>query len=147
MDIKKLKDNASIIIPASAALLSILYLSRREKAEEKKGLKEVPFPPNATNLPIFGKYNKLFTFLFLKFLFIHFIFLGHIFALGSCPSKQVTKWHDEIGPIYKIYMGNQLWIMISDPFLAHDIFVKAGSSTSSRPYHRFLIDIYGKNNR
>ncbi|EIE82190.1 hypothetical protein RO3G_06895 [Rhizopus delemar RA 99-880] len=125
MDIKKLKDNASIIIPASAALFSILYLSRREKVEEKKGFKEIPFPPNTTNLPIFG----------------------HIFALGSCPSKQVTKWHEEMGPIYKIYMGNQLWVMISDPFLAHDIFVKAGSSTSSRPYHRFLIDIYGKNNR
>ncbi|EIE86331.1 hypothetical protein G6F55_011727 [Rhizopus delemar] len=44
-------------------------------------------------------------------------------------------------------MGNQLWIMISDPFLAHDIFVKAGSSTSSRPYHRFTTDLYNMNDK
>jgi hypothetical protein len=68
-------------------------------------------------------------------------------GLGKCPSKQITQWHKEIGPVYKLRMGNQLWFMISDPLLAHDIFVKAGSSTSSRPYHRFLIEIYSKNNR
>ncbi|KAG1455412.1 hypothetical protein G6F46_008173 [Rhizopus delemar] len=125
MDTNKLKETAFIIVPASAALLSIAYLSRKGKSEEKKGLIEIPFPPNATNLPIFG----------------------HMFGLGKCPSKQITQWHKEIGPIYKLRMGNQLWFMISDPLLAHDIFVKAGSSTSSRPYHRFLIEIYSKNNR
>lgn len=68
-------------------------------------------------------------------------------SMGEVPSKQITQWHKEAGPIYKIDMGNQLWIMISDPLLAHDIFVKAGKSTSSRPYHRFNVEIYGRNNR
>ncbi|KAG1358224.1 hypothetical protein G6F62_000894 [Rhizopus arrhizus] len=125
MDINKLKETAFIIVPASVALLSIVYLSSKGKSEEKKGFIEISFPPNATNLPIFG----------------------HMLGLGKCPSKQITQWHKEIGPIYKLRMGNQLWFMISDPLLAHDIFVKAGSSTSSRPYHRFLIEIYSKNNR
>lgn len=81
--------------------------------------------------------------LLLNWLFI----VGHMFSLGSTPAKQITKWHKETGPIYKINVGTQLWILISDPNLAHDVFVKAGSSTSSRPYHRFSVDIYGKNNR
>jgi putative exporter of polyketide antibiotics len=55
MDINKLKENAFIIIPASAALLSIIYLSKRERSDEKKGIIEVPFPRNAINWPIFGK--------------------------------------------------------------------------------------------
>ncbi|KAG1452557.1 hypothetical protein G6F56_007786 [Rhizopus delemar] len=70
-----------------------------------------------------------------------------MFALGKTPSKQITQWHKETGPIYKINVGNQLWIMIGDPYLAHDIFVKSGSTTSSRPYHRFNVEIYSKNNR
>lgn len=67
--------------------------------------------------------------------------------MGDVPSKQITQWHKTTGPIYKLNMGNQLWIMISDPFLAHDIFVKAGSSTSSRPYHRFTTDLYNMNDK
>ncbi|KAG1548549.1 hypothetical protein G6F49_009865 [Rhizopus delemar] len=125
MDINKWKENAFIIIPASAALLSIIYLSKRARSDEKKGIIEVPFPHNATNWPIFG----------------------HMLGLGKSPSKQITRWHKETGPIYKLRMGNQLWFMISDPLLAHEIFVKAGSSTSSRPYHRFLIEMYSRHNR
>ncbi|KAG0846929.1 hypothetical protein G6F17_012990 [Rhizopus arrhizus] len=68
-------------------------------------------------------------------------------SLRNCPSSKVTQWHKENGPIFKINMGNQLWIMISDPLLAHEFFVKAGSSTSSRPYHRFNVDIYGRHGR
>lgn len=55
MDINKLKETAFIIVPASVALLSIVYLSSKGKSEEKKGFIEISFPPNATNLPIFGK--------------------------------------------------------------------------------------------
>ncbi|KAG1137605.1 hypothetical protein G6F37_013497 [Rhizopus arrhizus] len=68
-------------------------------------------------------------------------------SLRNCISGKVTQWHNENGPILKINMGNQLWIMISDPLLAHEFFVKAGSSTSSRPYHRFNVDIYGRHGR
>lgn len=68
-------------------------------------------------------------------------------SLGSIPAMQFKKWHDETGPIYKVRMGKQTWVMISDPYLAHEIFVKNGANTSSRPYHRFNCDIYARNSR
>ncbi|KAG1470957.1 hypothetical protein G6F56_002394 [Rhizopus delemar] len=123
MDVKTIKEKALILIPITATLLSVFYLST--KSTEKKGLKEIPYPPHVINWPIFG----------------------HLFSLGNSPSKQVGQWHKELGPIFKIKMGNQLWVIIGDPFLAHEIFVKKGSSTSSRPYHRFNVKIYGKNSR
>ncbi|PHZ10085.1 cytochrome P450 [Rhizopus microsporus ATCC 52813] len=125
MDIEKIKQNATVLIPTGVALLSAIYLLTRGKSNEGKGLKEIPYPPRSIRWPIFG----------------------HMLSMGKVPSKQITQWHKEAGPIYKINMGNQLWIMISDPLLAHDIFVKAGKSTSSRPYHRFNVEIYGRNNR
>ncbi|CAO3695805.1 unnamed protein product [Rhizopus stolonifer] len=123
MDVKTIKEKALVLIPITATLLSVLYLST--KSTEKKGFKEIPYPPLVINWPIFG----------------------HFFTLRNSSSKQVGQWHKELGPIFKIKMGNQLWIMIGDPFLAHEIFVRKGSSTSSRPYHRFNVKIYGKNNR
>ncbi|KAI9269409.1 cytochrome P450 [Sporodiniella umbellata] len=68
-------------------------------------------------------------------------------ALRSSPFKQLEKWHRETGPIYKIDVGDQLWVMIDDPYLAHDVFVKCGTVTSSRPYHRFITEMYSDNNR
>lgn len=142
MDVDKLKQNAHVLIPACLAVLSSLYLLNKSKSNEKKGLKEIPFPSNSISWPLFGIYTykkkelKIFT-----------PSKGHLLSLGDVPSKQMTQWHKTTGPIYKINMGNQLWIMISDPFLAHDIFVKAGSSTSSRPYHRFTTDMYNMNDK
>ncbi|CAO3698961.1 unnamed protein product [Rhizopus stolonifer] len=123
MDLEKLKKHIPLIVPACLAISSLYYLSRSKP--EKKGYREIPYPPHSTQWPIFG----------------------HMISLGDVPSKQITQWHKEAGSIYKINMGNQQWIMISDPLLAHDIFVKAGADTSSRPYHRFTTDIYGMNNK
>ncbi|OAD05122.1 CYP5206 protein [Mucor lusitanicus CBS 277.49] len=52
-----------------------------------------------------------------------------------------------IGPLYQLQLGSQTWIMIADPIIAHEIFVKQGSKSSSRPYHTFAVKIYGRNNR
>ncbi|KAI9282732.1 cytochrome P450 [Sporodiniella umbellata] len=123
IDSKLLKENFSYIVPASIALIS-LYLLSQSKQEEKRGLKEIPHAPTRS-LPIFGQ----------------------MLSLGLSPSKVITKWHEEVGPIYKINMGNQLWIAIADPYLAHEIFAKSGSVTSSRPYHRFANDMYGRHGR
>ncbi|KAI9282730.1 cytochrome P450 [Sporodiniella umbellata] len=91
---------------------------------EKKREGEIPFAPSV-NLPIFG----------------------HLLALSLSPTKQIKKWHKKVGPILKLNMGNQIWVMISDPYLAHDIFVGSGTATSSRPYHHFLSDLYSKGGR
>ncbi|ORZ14121.1 cytochrome P450 [Absidia repens] len=39
-------------------------------------------------------------------------------------------------------MGKQEWYMISDPLLAHEIFVTKGLTTSDRPYHTYITDYY-----
>ncbi|KAI9300742.1 cytochrome P450 [Cunninghamella echinulata] len=44
-------------------------------------------------------------------------------------------------------MGHQKWIVISDPFIAHDIFTTNGAYTSGRPSGTFGHDIYGRNGR
>ncbi|KAG1159852.1 hypothetical protein G6F37_004516 [Rhizopus arrhizus] len=126
MDLERLKQNTPLLLPAYLALLSTLYLLKSSwSTKEKEGMKEIPYPHGSISWPIFG----------------------HMLSLRNCPSSKVTQWHNENGPIFKINMGNQLWIMISDPLLAHEFFVKAGSSTSSRPYHRFNVDIYGRHGR
>lgn len=52
-----------------------------------------------------------------------------------------------IGPLYQLQMGMKTWIMISDPNIAHEIFVKNSIPTSSRPYQSFAVKIYGRNNK
>ncbi|KAI9020041.1 cytochrome P450 [Phycomyces nitens] len=44
-------------------------------------------------------------------------------------------------------MGAQTWIMVSDPFLAHELFFTRGSLASSRPAHGYLRDIYSAGGR
>ncbi|KAL0082071.1 cytochrome P450, partial [Phycomyces blakesleeanus] len=41
-------------------------------------------------------------------------------------------------------MGAQHWIMISDPYIAHEIFVKNGAKTSGRHEHSFSYEKYAK---
>jgi hypothetical protein len=44
-------------------------------------------------------------------------------------------------------MGVQEWIMISDPYLAHKIFVTNGADTSERPYNSFQSIHYSRNQK
>lgn len=65
-------------------------------------------------------------------------YFGHLFSLGEFQGPTVTKWSEELGPIFKLNMGRQTWMVISDPFLAHEIFVTKGSATIDRPIHTFF---------
>jgi hypothetical protein len=56
MDVDKLKQNAHVLIPACLAVLSSLYLLNKSKSNEKKGLKEIPYPSNSISWPLFGIY-------------------------------------------------------------------------------------------
>ncbi|KAI9266096.1 cytochrome P450 [Sporodiniella umbellata] len=73
---------------------------------------------------------------------------GRIFALRpSSVIRQINKWHKEIGPIYKLNIGEKLWIFVGEPHLAHKIFVENGNATSFRPYHYFITELYAKNHK
>jgi hypothetical protein len=101
----------AIQIASVAVASSALYTSYRLIASSKKnqGLKKIPEP--GSSYPYFG----------------------HVLSLGEFPSKTITQWHAELGPIIKIRMGAQTWIMIDDPALAHKVFVTNGADTSHRP--------------
>ncbi|KAI9276029.1 cytochrome P450 [Sporodiniella umbellata] len=105
------------------SLISIYFFTQK-KPNAKGEIKEIP-TPNTVKLPIFG----------------------HMLSLGSAPFTKLMKWHREVGPIFKLNIGDQVWVMIDDPYLAHEVFVKAGHTTSSRPNHRYIKDIYSKNRR
>lgn len=44
-------------------------------------------------------------------------------------------------------MGVQKFVMVSDPYLAHEIFVTKGTSTSDRPYNTYMTDYYSHGSR
>jgi hypothetical protein len=58
-------------------------------------------------------------------------------ALGASPGAQITKWHQQYGPIIKVKMGIQDWYFIGEPDLAHYIFTENGASSSGRPHSIF----------
>ncbi|ORZ14120.1 cytochrome P450 [Absidia repens] len=65
-------------------------------------------------------------------------YFGHLFSLGEIPGRTVTKWNQELGPMIQLNMGSQVWYVINDPMLAHEIFVTKGAVTSDRPIHTFF---------
>ncbi|KAL9558852.1 hypothetical protein PS6_001063 [Mucor atramentarius] len=72
-------------------------------------------------------------------------FVGHILSIGADANKQFIKWHEELGPIFQIKMGRQIWIMISDRQLAHKVLVTHGAETSFRPYNTWGYRYYSFN--
>ncbi|KAI9486152.1 MAG: cytochrome P450 [Benjaminiella poitrasii] len=74
-------------------------------------------------------------------------YLGHIPLMGSMPAHKITEWHRQLGPILRIRMGVQNWVFISDPYIAHDVFVSQGTLTSGRPYLTFGNGISGVGGR
>ncbi|ORZ02475.1 cytochrome P450 [Syncephalastrum racemosum] len=74
-------------------------------------------------------------------------YLGHLISLGNEPAVQMAKWQRECGPIFRVYMGVQPWIMIGDPYLAHEIFVTNGAATSGRPFQVYSHRYYSMDQR
>ncbi|KAI9266100.1 cytochrome P450 [Sporodiniella umbellata] len=54
-----------------------------------------------------------------------------IFGIYS-PIRKLNQWHTEL-------------VVVKDPKIAHEILVKNGKDISTRPYHRFLSEMYSKN--
>lgn len=67
--------------------------------------------------------------------------------VGKIPAHKITEWHRKLGPILRIKMGVQDWVFISDPNIAHDIFVSQGAITSGRPIINFDSCIIGEGER
>ncbi|KAF8213917.1 cytochrome P450 [Mycena galopus ATCC 62051] len=48
------------------------------------------------------------------------------------PEKTLHKWATEYGPLFSLWMGNQLFVVISDANIARDLLVTQGAIFSSR---------------
>ncbi|KAI7866024.1 cytochrome P450 [Spinellus fusiger] len=70
-------------------------------------------------------------------------YVGHMLHLSDLPHLNMHEWHKELGSIIKVKMGVKDFVVISDPLIAHEVFVKNGSITSSRPYQKFGTEHYG----
>lgn len=73
--------------------------------------------------------------------------VGHMLSLGNSPGLKIKEWHRKYGPIIRLKMGIQTWILVDDPQLSQKIFVSHGIDTSYRPYSTFGYKHYGKNGK
>jgi hypothetical protein len=73
--------------------------------------------------------------------------LGKYYSIENAILSNNFYHDDFIGPLFQLQMGTQRWIMVADPFIAHELFVNQSSKCSSPPYHTFSAKIYSKNNR
>lgn len=73
-----------------------------------------------------------------------YLVVGHMLSLGEFPGATVHKWHEQLGPIIKLHMGVQTWIMVADPILAQKILVLHGTKSAFRPYSHFSYHIHSK---
>ncbi|KAG2228138.1 hypothetical protein INT45_009184 [Circinella minor] len=116
---------APVISIAAAAGLAVYALTTaiRSNTKTPKGYKEIPVADG--RLPYFG----------------------HLLSLGDVPAFKLTELQKKHGSIMKVYMGVQEWIMISDPLMAHEIFMTKGSVTSGRPFQLYTHQYYSINQR
>ncbi|KAI8982678.1 cytochrome P450 [Pilobolus umbonatus] len=109
-------------ISAATALLYSTYKMLSVPDPFKKGLKEIPVPE--------GGYP----------------YIGHLPSLAVNCVDNIMDWHRKNGPIVHFRMGVQHWVSISDPLLAHKVFVTHGAESSSRPQTK-LTDHYSHHGR
>ncbi|KAJ3481074.1 hypothetical protein NLI96_g7906 [Meripilus lineatus] len=96
--------SANVVLPLilGAILLTILPWTLRKNIVDKDGH---PIPPG----PL----------------------LRYAFLRGD-PERSLHVWAKRYGPLFSVWMGNQLCVVISDPQVARDLFVTNGSIFSSR---------------
>ena len=52
--------------------------------------------------------------------------------LRKYPERVLFKWAKQYGPLFSVFMGNQLFVVISDPQVAKDLLVTNGAIFSTR---------------
>lgn len=118
---KEVMPIVSIVVATTILFASYRLIQSSKKS--KKGIREIPVPSSS------------------------YPYVGHMLSLGELPGRKVTEWHNEFGPIIKLHMGVQTWIMIGDPVLAHKIFVSNGADASYRPHSVYSHNHYSLNGK
>ncbi|KAL5518465.1 hypothetical protein ACEPAH_147 [Sanghuangporus vaninii] len=58
--------------------------------------------------------------------------VGSFLSLSHYPERMLDYWYKKFGPLYSLWLGNQLFVIITDPGIAKDLFVTNGAVFSSR---------------
>ncbi|KAL0094798.1 hypothetical protein J3Q64DRAFT_1715966 [Phycomyces blakesleeanus] len=112
---------AAVTVILAYSIHSLVSLRKKNVAVwHRKGYMEIPTPKDS------------------------YPYFGHMLSLGKKPFLQLEKWHQELGPVVHIDMGIQPWVLISDPYIAHELFVKNEVKSSDRMRHAFTYDVYSK---
>lgn len=67
--------------------------------------------------------------------------LGCFPFLDRCPELSFDKWAKKFGNIFSLRLGNQLFVVLSDPAIVKDIFVTHGSIFSSRQFQYVKTEV------
>ncbi|XP_059161769.1 cytochrome P450 2C15-like [Physella acuta] len=59
--------------------------------------------------------------------------LGHLLTLEENPRSQFKKWHEQLGDIYSLYMGNKLVVFICGYDLMKELLLKRRDEFQYRP--------------
>nr|BAL05163.1 cytochrome P450 [Phanerodontia chrysosporium] len=105
----------SVTVAASIGILVLICLLLRVvRRNTKRRLEQIP--PGPIGLPI----------------------LGCLPFLSQYPELNLQRWAKTFGPLYSMWIGNQLFVVISDPQIVKDLVITNGAIFSSRK------DIYVK---
>ncbi|KAI0351870.1 cytochrome P450 [Trametes cingulata] len=99
--------DASTLYALLAVFAPILYLFLRRSSKHKDG---AVVPPGPRGWPVIG----CFTY------------------LARYPELALDKWAKKYGPLFSFSIGNQLFVAISDPYIAKDLMITNGAVFSSR---------------
>lgn len=109
----------------TTAVIYILYGTYHKRKLVDKDGNGIPHGP--VGLPIVGKYSAQFQF--------HLVFtysLGSFPFLTHYPELTLDYWAKRYGPLYSVWLGNQLFVIVSDPNIVKDLMVTNGAIFSSR---------------
>ncbi|RDB24653.1 Licodione synthase [Hypsizygus marmoreus] len=59
--------------------------------------------------------------------------------LGKYPERALNTWAHRFGPLFSIWMGSQLFVVVSDPHIARELLVTNGAIFSTRKKIRIIL--------
>merc|ERR1712115_291879 len=67
--------------------------------------------------------------------------LGHTTLLDEEPQKQLRMWARQYGPLFKLRLGWEDWVFVTEPGAIKEIFDKQSRITSGRPPMPVVSDL------
>ena len=112
---------------ASAAMCFLWLLPTISSKKRKHGIK---IPPGPRGWPIVGMFQLCHSHD--QFPMCLTWMLGSFNSLTHYPELVLDKWAKAFGNIYSVWLGNQLFVIVSDASIAKDLMVTNGNVFSSR---------------